>query len=124
MVGKHEPSDEFIEKLEWEVAGEVRRRNRDAPIPRWMPQSGRKAAVVLTGIVLVSMAMGAGGVAAAYQVQGKQRRDDLISGLEQRARVAQRSLELVKQVLASTQKKLSIGAANQVNVLEDSAKVA
>src|SRR5262249_32956144 len=48
----------------------------------------------------------------------------IVAGLEQRASVARKEFLLAGQVLDATQKKLSLGAANQVNVLEDRAKVA
>ena len=124
MYDQHEPSKEFVENLEWEIAGEVRRRNRSARIPRWMPKSGRKAAFALAGVVLVSMSLGGAGVAAAYQLQSNQHRDDVLAGLEQRELMAQKELLLARQVLDATQKKIPLGAANQMNVLENSLNVA
>ena len=124
MYDRHEPSKEFIEKLEWKIGGEVRRRNRYARVPSWMPQSGRTAVLALTGIVLISMAFGAAGVAAAYQVQTNQRRGDLISGLEQRAEVARQRLKLSTDAETNTERRLSLGHGNQKDVLEARAKAA
>ena len=124
MYDQHEPSKEFMDRLEWEIGGEVRRRNRHARVPPWVPQSGRTAVLALAGIVLVSMAFGAAGVAAAYQVQTGQRRDDLISGLEQRAEVARQRLKLSTDAQANTERRLSLGHGNQADVLEARAKAA
>lgn len=124
MYDKHEPSKEFIDRLELEIGGEVRRRNRHARVPPWMPQSGKTAALALTGIVLVSMAFGAAGVAAAYQVQTSQRRDDLISGLEQRAGVARQVWKLATDAQTSMERRISLGQGNQNDVLEAREKVA
>jgi len=124
MYDKHEPSKEFIDRLEWEIGGEVRRRNRHARVPPWVPQSGRTAVLALTGIVLVSMAFGAAGIAAAYQVQTGQWRGDLISGLEQRAEVARQRLKLSTDAQTNTERRLSLGHGNQEDVLEVRAKAA
>ena len=124
MYDQHEPSKEFMDRLEGEIGGEVRRRNRHARVPRWMPQSGRTAALALIGVVLVSMAFGAAGVAAAYQVQTSQRRDDLISGLEQRAEVARQRLKLATDAQANTERRLSLAGGSQEVVLEARAKAA
>lgn len=124
MQDQHEPSKEFIDKLEWKIGGEVRRRNRHARVPPWMPQSGRKAVLALTGIILVSMAFGAVGAAAAYQVQSSQRRGDLISALEQRAEVARQRLKLSTDAQTNTERRLSLGHGNQQDVLEARAKTA
>jgi len=124
MYDKHEPSQEFIARLEWEIGSQVRRRNRLARAPRWMPQSERTAVLALTGIVLVSMAFGAAGVAAAYQVQTNQQRGDLISGLEQRAEVARQRLKLSTNTQTNTERRLSLGHGNQEDVLEAQAKAA
>jgi hypothetical protein len=124
MYDKHEPSKEFIDRLEWEIGGEVRRRNRHARVPPWRPQSGRTAVLALTGIVLLSMAFGAAGVAAAYQVQTNQRRGDLISGLEQRAEVARQRLKLSTDAQTDTERRLSLGHGNQEDVLEARARAA
>lgn len=124
MYDQHEPSREFIDRLEWEIGGEVRRRNRQARGPSWVPRSGRTAALALIGIVLVSMAFGAAGVAAAYQAQTSQRRDDLISGLEQRTELARKRLKLSIETQTSTERGLSVGHGSQEDVLEARAKVA
>ena len=124
MHDKHEPSKEFIDKLEWKIGAEVRRRNRHARVPPWMPQSGRTAVLALTGIVLISMAFGAAGVAAAYQVQTNQRRGDLISGLGQRAEVARQVLKFATDTQTNMERRLSLGQGNQNDVLEAREKVA
>ena len=124
MYDKHEPSREFIDKLGWEIDAEVRRRNRHAGVPPWMPQSRRTAALALTGIVLLSMAFGAAGAAAAYQLQSSQRQGDLISGLEQRAQVARQRWKLATDAQTNTERRLSLGHGNQEDVLEARAKVA
>ncbi len=130
MQDKHEPTSEFVEKLEWEIGREVRRRNRSAQAPRpafpfqWMPQSRGKAAFAVMGLMLVSMGLGAAAVAAAYQVQGKQSRDVLISGLERRADLAREAVKLATQKQLEIESQVHFGLANQENLLDGRAKVA
>jgi hypothetical protein len=124
MYDKHEPSKEFLERLELDIAGEVRRRNRHARVPPWMPQSAKTTVWALAGIVLVSIGFGAAGVAAAYQVQTSQRRGDLISGLEQRTEVARQQLKLSTDARTTIERRLSLGQGNQQDVLEALAKAA
>jgi hypothetical protein len=124
MYDRHEPSKEFVDRLEREIGGELRRRNRHARVLPWMPQSGSTAVLALTGIVLVSMAFGAAGVAAGYQVQTSQRRGDLISGLEQRAEVARQRFKLSTDAQTNTERRLSLGHGNQEDALEARAKAA
>jgi hypothetical protein len=119
MHDKHQPSSEFVGKLEWEINREVRRRNRSP-----QPQSRAKAALAVTGLMLVSMGLGGAAVAAAYQAQGKQNRDALISGLESRAGLARETLKLATEKQQNTERMVHLGlVANQEN-LEGRVKVA
>jgi hypothetical protein len=124
MYGQHEPSNEFVEKLEWEIAGEVRRRNRHSQVPAWIPQSSRKVALALSGIVLVSMALGAAGVGAAYQVQTNRSRDVLLSTFQQRAEVARQRLKLATDSQKETERRISLLGMSQADILDARAKVA
>ena len=129
MSGKHQPNSEFVEKLEGEINREVRRRNRSAQapqvgwMPRWMPQSRGTAALALMGLMLVSMGLGGAAVAAAYQAQGNQRRDVLLSGFERRADLARAALKIATDKQRDTERQVSLGLANQEHLLEGRAKV-
>ena len=76
----HEPNDEFVKRLEWQVGLETRRRNRLADAPK---QSWWRSAWALAASMLISMAVGGAAVAAAYEAQASGRRDQIVSNLEQ-----------------------------------------
>ena len=118
MRDRHEPNDEFVEKLEWQIGREVRRRNRAAEAPRWTTWSPRKAIAVVAGLMLVSMAIGGAAVAAAYEAQGNQRRDQLASNLEQRVDLAKKRLDLVTEQLKNLEQRVAVGAANNTDLLD------
>jgi outer membrane protein TolC len=124
MHGKHEPHDAFVEKLEWQVAHEVRRRNRAAEAPRWMPRSRLQAALAAIVLMVVSMGIGGAAVAVAYQAQSSERRDLLISGLQRRLELARQRGEIAAEQLQSAQGRVSVGTASRQEVFDAGTKVA
>jgi hypothetical protein len=86
--------------------------------PQWIiPRSSRKAAFALLGVVLVSMGLGGGAVAAAYQIQGKQNRDSLLAGFERRADLAREEMKTVLAKQQDTQQLVSSGNAGPEKLL-------
>lgn len=124
MNGKHEPDSEFVEKLEWQISREVRRRNRTAPTPSRMTKARSVPAFAVVGLMLLSMGAGAAAVAAAYQVQGGERRDLLASVFERRVQLARQSLAISEEQLQATERRVSLGAASREDLLDWRAKVA
>lgn len=123
MRDRHEPNDEFVEKLEWQIGREVRRRNRAADAPRWTTWSPAKAFAAVAALMLVSMAIGGAVVAAAYQAQSNERRDQLTSNLEQRADLARKRLALVTEQMQAAEQRHSMGLANKTELIEGQIKV-
>jgi hypothetical protein len=124
MKGKHEPDNEFIEKLEWQIGHEVRRRNRTASEPSWLERLHAVPRLALAGLILASMSLGAGVVAAAYQAQGNERRDMLKAGFERRARLARERLALTKEQLQNMERRFSLGVGSREDVLDARFKIA
>jgi hypothetical protein len=118
MRNAHEPSSEFVERLEWQVGVEVRRRNRAAEGRQWPPRSRVRLVVAALGLMLVSMGVGAAAVAAAYEAQSSERRDQLAAGFEQRARLAEQRLALAERDLQAIERRVAIGLASNAQVLE------
>ena len=75
MRDPHDPHDAFVDRLEREIAAEVTRRRRSgsvsrpAPWTRWMPQSPVTAGLAAAALVIVSMVIRGGVVAASYQAE-------------------------------------------------------
>lgn len=124
MHDQHEPRNAFVEKLEWQIGLEVKRRNRPPASWRIIPQSSVKAAVALAALVVVSMAIGGGVVAAAYQAKDKEERAVIVNDLDHRVTAARLSLEVARKKLDVTQGQVSIGTARRSDFREGPLKVA
>ena len=123
MRNTHEPDDNFVEKLEWQIGREVRRRNSLAQAPGWMTWSRARLATAATALILVSMAIGGAAVAAAYEAQNNQRKDQLASNYEQRLDLAKRRMAMLSEQMQNTQQRVSVGIAKETEVLEARGKV-
>lgn len=108
MPGAHQPREAFASQLEDRLRAELRRREL-APRFGWMPQSRFGMAFGLALIVIVSMAVGAGAVAAAYEARLGEQRDTLVSTLQQRAAIAQKRLDLVRGQLDNAEQRIAVG---------------
>jgi len=124
MRNAHEPSDDFVERLEWQVGREIRRRNRATEAARWTPRSRVKLTLAVVGLMLVSMGIGAAATAAAYEAQSNERRDQLTSSFERRADLARQRLSLVTEELQTTERRVAVGSASNTDLLEGRIKVA
>lgn len=121
-----QPRDQFVERLAGEIRAEVRRRNRAAQAPGWMPwlmQSPIKIAVAIAGLVLVSMSAGGFAVAAAYQAQTNEQRQILKANYANRVALAQQRLAIAAEELKTAQQRVSVGTGDQDAALEARFKV-
>jgi outer membrane protein TolC len=75
-------------------------------------------------LVIVSMGIGGGVVAAAYQAQANEQRAILIANYEQRAELARRRLAIEKEQLQVVEHRVSVGIEAPEAVLESRTKVA
>jgi outer membrane protein TolC len=124
MRKAHEPTEEFVERLQWQVSREIRRRNRALDAPRGLQTSRVRLTLAAVALMLASMGIGAAGTAAAYQAQIKERRDQLTATFDQRAALARQRLLLVTSELEATERRVAVGVANNAEVLEGRIKVA
>ena len=117
----HEPTNDFVDRLERRVGQETRRRNRLADVPRrpwWL------SAKAVAASMLISMAIGGAVVAAAYEVQESGRRDQIAAPYAQRLDLAKRKLDVVAGELASAERRFSVGMVTEAEVLEAGLAVA
>lgn len=124
MRNIHEPSDEFVERLERQVGREVSRRNRVVPAPWWIPRSRAMATLAVAGLMLVSMGIGAAATAAGYEAKVQVRRNQLAASYEQRLDLARQRLVVANDQLKATERQVSVGMASGVSVFEGRFKVA
>jgi hypothetical protein len=126
MSATHEPRSEFVERLEGRIRTEVARRREAglAPLPRWMPRSPAIAAAVLVAVIVISMGIGGGVVAATYQAQNNQQRELLAASYEERLNLARQKLALAAQQLQAAQQRVAVGLDSQDTALEARVRVA
>jgi hypothetical protein len=118
MQAKHEPSDDFVARLESRVTAEVRRRSQVPSGFRWLPASPVRRAAALAAIVLVSMAAGGAAVDAAYRAQNNERRDLLVSLYQQRLEIAKQGLTLAEAEFDRVRRREAAGAATRIQVMD------
>jgi outer membrane protein TolC len=123
MRNTHEPDDNFVEKLEWQIGREVRRRNSIAAAPGWVTWSRARLATAAAVLIIVSMAIGGAAVAATYEAQNNQRKDQLASNYEQRLDLAKRRLAIVSEQMQNTQERKSAGLATEAEQMEARGKL-
>jgi len=124
MRHTHEPSDDFVAKLEREITREVRRRHQPMPWPQWLPQTRLAATLALIALMVASMGIGAAAMAAGYAAQGNERRNQLTTSYEQRADLARQRLAIANDELKAAERQVSVGMATAMSVLEGRMKVA
>ena len=109
MSGAHEPRQEFVTDLELVLRADLRRHALAAGTGSWLPQSRVAAALTIAAVAIVSMAVGGGVVATAYEARLNEQRDLLLDTFEQRAMVAKQRLALAMQQLRDVQASVSVG---------------
>jgi hypothetical protein len=123
MSGAHDPREEFVSQLELQLRADLRRRDLAPATPAWMPQSRLAVAFAIAAVVIVSMAMGGGVVASAYQARLSEQRDLLLGTVEQRAAIAKQQLALATEQLQNLRERVSIGTERQESVADAQFKV-
>ncbi len=123
MSGAHDPREEFVNQLELQLRADLRRRDLAPVTPAWMPQSRLAVAFAIAAVVIVSMAMGGGVVASAYQARLSEQRDLLLGTVEQRAAIAKQQLALATEQLQNVRERVSIGTEPPESVADAQFKV-
>jgi len=121
---RHEPSVEFVARLESQIGSEVRRRNRDVRAPRWATWSLAQVATAAAALVVVSMGAGGAAVAASYEAQLSQTRDQLVAAYTQRAELARQRLDLATTEHKAAETRFNVGLSDVKAVLEKGVAVA
>ena len=123
MSNTHEPRDAFVSGLENRLRANLAQRNLTTSVPRWLPRSTRGLALATAVLVVVSMAIGGGVVAAAYQAQQNDLREMLVGTYVQRLELAERRLAIARQQLQEAEGRVSTGLETPVAVRDARLKV-
>jgi outer membrane protein TolC len=120
---RHQPSVEFVARLESKIGSEVRRRNRDARTPRWAAWSFAQMASAAAALVVVSMGAGGAAVAAAYEAQSNQSREQLLAAYTQRAELAKQRLDLATTEHKAAETRFNVGMSDVQTLLDQGVAV-
>src|SRR5262245_57654538 len=124
MRDPHAPHDEFVNRLESAIGREVRRRNALAESRGWLPRFQWKTAIGVATLMVVSMAIGGAVVAAAYEAQQNEQRDQLSAGYERRLLLARDRMALAEQEMRTAEQQVAVGIGPRSAVLEARVKLA
>jgi outer membrane protein TolC len=112
-----------VSQLEDRLRAELDRPRLAPPAPGWMPRSRLGLALATAAVVIVSMAMGGGVVAAAYEAQQNELRDMLVGTFEQQAAIAAQRLDMARRQLRVAEDRLAVGLEGQAAVGDARLKV-
>ncbi len=104
----HEPTPEFAQYLEWQVATAVRRHDRFAEPVR---SYGYAKYLAAAAVIVVAMMIGAGGVAAAGRIQDNQQKQLLLTEQNTQIQLAQLQLSLAQKAFDDAKRRADVGAA-------------
>lgn len=104
----HEPTPEFAQFLEWQVASAVRRHDRFAEPVR---SYGYAKYLAAAAVIVAAMMIGAGGVAAAGRIQDNQQKQLLLTEQNTQIQLAQLQLSLAQKALEDAQRRVNVGTA-------------
>lgn len=109
---RHEPDAAFAARLEATLVSELRRREREAPTwwSSWMPVHSVAA---LALIVIASMAIGGGAVAAAYEVEDRQVKNELLEMYQRRLDLATQRRQLAETKFKETETRSDMGLVSE-----------
>ncbi len=121
----HEPREDFVNQLEGRLRADLRRQRLETNTRTWswLPQSRLAAALAMIVVMVASMALGGGVVAATYEARLSGQREVLVTTFEQRQTIAQQRLALTKQQLQEMERRISVGLEQKETLLDLQAHV-
>jgi outer membrane protein TolC len=104
MHEKHEPDPSFVERLEWQLSGELRRKGRTGVFPRPALRFLKTGGLMVGCVVLGAAAMG-----ASQQLSDSWRRELLETRLEVQLELAQQRVEMQREPLRLAREQVEQG---------------
>ncbi len=109
MTETHEPTPEFVSRLEWQVRSTLSRRDRFSMPTRRPTQQIMKMAA----LILISVFCGAAGVATADQIQESRTRAMLLQQIDLELQLTGAQLQMVRTRLADVEKLFETGLIDE-----------
>lgn len=121
----HEPREEFVDQLEHRLRADLRRQRLETHVRPWfwLPQSRLAAGLALIAIMLGSMAVGGGVVAASYETRMSGQREQLLSRFDQQLVVAQLRHRVNLQQLQEMLNRVAVGLEQKENLVDIRSRV-
>lgn len=110
---RHEPDTAFAARLEATLVSELRRREREAPVSWWAGWMPAHSVAALALIVITSMAIGGGAVAAAYEAENRQAKNELLEMYQRRLDVATQRRQLAETRFKETEIRSDVGLVSE-----------
>ena len=118
MTDIHEPTPEFVNRLEWQVRSTLSRRDRFSQPTRRPAQQ----IVKMAALILVSVFLGAAGVATADQVQESRNRTMLLQQIDLEMELAGVRLQYLRTRVAEIRQLHDTGQAHEEIVVHADAQ--
>jgi len=112
MPDTHEPDPRFVERLEWQLGNELRRRGRAGAFQR-----PAFRVLKIAGLMLGSVALGAAAMGASQQIGESWRRELLEARLEVQVQLAEQRLQLQLDALGLTREQVAQGVRSDQDLL-------
>ncbi len=119
MSDKHEPDQHFLDKLEWQLRGELRRQNRSGTQDRVSIRILKIAA-----LMLVSVGLGAGAMEASQQLQEGWRSELLEVRHAVQLEIARHRVEMQRETLEEVREEVEQGLRNREDLLQEEQQIA
>ena len=119
MPDKHEPDQRFVEKLEWQLTGELRRLNR-----RGGPAPISIRILKIAALMLVSIGLGAGAMEASQQIQEGWRKELLEVRHAVHLEIARHRVEMQREALEETRDEVDQGLRDSQDLLQEEQQLA
>ena len=118
MDSKHEPDPSFVDRLEWQVGRELRRRSRRVGL------SPRLRTARTVGLVVGSMALGAATMGVSQQVQDSWRQELLEARLSAQVQLTEERLGMLREAAEVSLRQFALGVIGERGVAQIELQIA
>ncbi len=112
MTDTHEPDPRFVDRLEWQLGNELRRRGRAGAFQR-----PAFRVLKIAGLMLGSVALGAAAMGASQQIGESWRRELIEARLEVQVQLARQRLQVHLDALGLTREQVAQGVRSDQDLL-------
>lgn len=112
MDSKHEPDPGFVDRLEWQVGRELRRRSRGLGL------SPRLRLARTVGVMVACVALGAATMGVSQQLQDSWRKELVEARLSAQVQLTEQRLEMLRGAAESSRRQFAVGVIGEREVAQ------